>query len=301
MLSQKNFELLDVVARLGSFSAAAEHLHKVPSAISYSVRQIEQELDVILFRRLPRRVELTPAGEIFIEQVRSMLRQIEEAKAQAKRTAQGWQQTLRITLDNIVRLDNLQHLIDDFYRQFDFAELQINMEVFNGAWEAIAQERADIVLGATSAIPVSGDFGIKGMGKMEWVFVCASDHPLANKSQLQVEDIALYPSVSLDDTSRVLPKRHQTLFTNQRRLLTPNWHTAIRCIKGGVGVGFVPEHIAHSLVNEKTLVTRDIEFQAPPSECCMVWRKDSSNKLIEWMLNYLGDEDKLHRDWVSSE
>ncbi|MFA0030287.1 DNA-binding transcriptional activator PunR [Vibrio breoganii] len=301
MLSQKNFELLDVVARLGSFSAAAEYLHKVPSAVSYSVRQIELELDVLLFRRLPRRVELTPAGEIFLEQVRSMLRQIEEAKAQAKRTAQGWQQTLKITLDNIVKLDNLQHLIDDFYKQFDFAELQINMEVFNGSWEAIAQERADIVLGATSAIPVSGDFGIKDMGKMNWVFVCSPLHPLTQKSSLKVEDVAAFPSVSLDDTSRVLPKRHQTLFTNQRRLLTPNWHTAIRCIKEGVGVGFMPEHIAKALVSNKELVTLSIDFQAPPSECCIVWRKDSSNKLIEWMLNYLGDENKLHQYWIKSE
>ncbi len=59
MFSKSSLEMLDAVARLGSFTAAAEVLHNVPSAISYSVRQIESKLGVVLFRRLPRKVELT--------------------------------------------------------------------------------------------------------------------------------------------------------------------------------------------------------------------------------------------------
>ena len=154
--SQASLELIETVARLGSFTSAAEVLHKVPSAISYSVRQVERDLGVVLFRRLPRKVELTIAGEIFVEQARAMLRQMEEVKAQTKRAAHGWQKTLKLTLDNVVKLDRLKPLVEDFYQTFPHAELQINMEVFNGSWEAISQERADIVIGATSAIPVGG-------------------------------------------------------------------------------------------------------------------------------------------------
>lgn len=156
MFSKSSLEMLDTVARLGSFTAAAEVLHKVPSAISYGVRQVEQDLDVLLFRRLPRKVELTPAGELFMLEARQLLRQMEEVRAQTKRAAHGWQKTLKLTLDNVVKLDKMKPLVEDFYRTFEFAELQINMEVFNGSWEAIAQGRADIVIGATSAIPVGG-------------------------------------------------------------------------------------------------------------------------------------------------
>lgn len=158
MFSKSSLEMLDTVARLGSFTAAAEVLHKVPSAISYGVRQVEQDLDVLLFRRLPRKVELTPAGELFMLEARQLLRLMEEVRAQTKRAAHGWQKTLKLTLDNVVKLDKMKPLVEDFYRTFEFAELQINMEVFNGSWEAIAQGRADIVIGATSAIPVGGGF-----------------------------------------------------------------------------------------------------------------------------------------------
>ncbi len=87
MFSKASLEMLDTVARLGSFTAAAEVLHKVPSAISYGVRQVEQDLDVVLFRRLPRKVELTPAGELFMAEARSLLRQMEEVKAQTRRVS----------------------------------------------------------------------------------------------------------------------------------------------------------------------------------------------------------------------
>ncbi len=51
MFSYQDFQVIDIVARRGSFSGAAEELHKVPSAVSYTVRQIEDKLAVTLFER----------------------------------------------------------------------------------------------------------------------------------------------------------------------------------------------------------------------------------------------------------
>ncbi|WP_425666198.1 DNA-binding transcriptional activator PunR [Vibrio tubiashii] len=298
MYSKSSLEMLDTVARLGSFTAAAEVLHKVPSAISYGVRQVEQELDVILFRRLPRKVELTPAGELFIAEARLLLRQMEDLKAQTKRAAQGWQSTLKLTLDNVVKLDKLKPLVEDFYREFEFAELQINMEVFNGSWEAIAQERADIVVGATSAIPVGGDFEVRDMGVLDWAFVMSPAHPCVRQQNLTEEFVSQYPAICLDDTSSVLPKRHTGHYPQQRRLLLPNWYSAIECLKNGVGVGYMPRHIAMQLILDGVLVEKTLPDEKPISQCCLVWRKDDNHKLIQWMVDYLGSSNQLHHDWL---
>ncbi|EJK2115646.1 LysR family transcriptional regulator [Vibrio navarrensis] len=300
MFSKSSLEMLDVVARLGSFTAAAEVLHKVPSAISYGVRQVEQELGVLLFRRLPRKVELTPAGELFIAEARMLLRQMEEVKSQTRRAAQGWQSTLKLTLDNVVKLDKLKPLVEDFYREFDFAELQINMEVFNGSWEAIAQGRADIVIGATSAIPVGGDFEVRDMGRLDWAFVMSPAHPCVRQQVLTEEFVSQFPAICLDDTSSVLPKRHTGHYPQQRRLLLPNWYSAIECLKNGVGVGYMPRHIAMPLINDGVLVEKILPDDKPLSQCCLVWRKDDNHKLIQWMVDYLGNSHQLHQDWLLS-
>lgn len=67
MWSEYSLEVVDAVARNGSFSAAARELHRVPSAVSYTVRQLEEWLAVPLFERRHRDVELTAAGRGFKE------------------------------------------------------------------------------------------------------------------------------------------------------------------------------------------------------------------------------------------
>ena len=63
-------EVLDAIDRKGSFAAAANALYRVPSAITYSVRKLEQDLGVVLFKREGRRSLLTPAGRVLLEQGR---------------------------------------------------------------------------------------------------------------------------------------------------------------------------------------------------------------------------------------
>ncbi|MHC6525885.1 DNA-binding transcriptional activator PunR [Vibrio proteolyticus] len=300
MFSKSSLEMIDTVARLESFTAAADVLHRVPSAISYSVRQLEKELGVILFRRLPRKVELTPAGELFLAEARLMLRQMEEIKAQTRRAAHGWQKTLRVTLDNVVKLDKMKPLVEDFYATFQHAELQINMEVFNGSWESISQGRADIVIGATAAVPVGGDFEVKDMGVLDWAFVMSPSHPCVREQTLSEAFVSQFPAICLDDTSNVLPKRHTVHYPGQRRLLLPNWYSAIECLRNGVGVGYMPRHIAQPLIAEGLLVEKILAEERPLSHCCLVWRKDENHKMIEWMVDYLGSSQQLYQDWLQA-
>lgn len=61
-LSLESLEVLDAIERKGSFAAAAHELGKVPSALTYVVRKLEDDLDVLLFDRRRHRAELTPAA-----------------------------------------------------------------------------------------------------------------------------------------------------------------------------------------------------------------------------------------------
>ncbi|MGB7996606.1 MAG: LysR family transcriptional regulator, partial [Photobacterium halotolerans] len=99
MFSFNDLQVIDVVARRGSFSSAAEELHKVPSAISYTVRIIEDKLSVTLFERHHRQVSLTPAGQYFVEEARQLLKQMEHIKLQTQRVANGWAENVSVALD----------------------------------------------------------------------------------------------------------------------------------------------------------------------------------------------------------
>ena len=79
------------VAEEAHITRAAERLGIQQPPLSQQIRALERELDVQLFRRKPRGVELTDAGQAFLERARAILDQVERAFATTRRTARGEQ------------------------------------------------------------------------------------------------------------------------------------------------------------------------------------------------------------------
>ncbi|TGD31209.1 LysR family transcriptional regulator, partial [Salmonella enterica subsp. enterica serovar Poona] len=156
MWSEYSLEVVDAVARNGRFTAAAQEQHRVPSAVSYTVRQLEEWLAVPLFVRRHRDVELTPAGVWFLKEGRSVIKKMQITRQQCQQIANGWRGQLAIAVDNIVRPERTRQMIVDFYRHFDDVELLVFQEVFNGVWDALSDGRVELAIGATQAIPVGG-------------------------------------------------------------------------------------------------------------------------------------------------
>ncbi|WP_394132980.1 DNA-binding transcriptional activator PunR [Shewanella maritima] len=299
MLSEQSLHMIDIVARLGSFTAAANELHKVPSAVSYAVKQIETDMGVVLFERHHRSVTLTEPGKLFLQRSRELLRQMQEVKAETQRAANGWKPSLSIALDNIVRADRISALIADFYREFDDVELIIRIEVFNGVWESLSTGRSDIAIGATTAIPVGGVYQYRDMKDIQWAFLVSKKHPLASvEGPLSDEDLRQYPAICLEDTAREIPKRTTWLLDNQRRLVVPDWIRAINCFTAGLGVGYMPIHLAEPFMMSGILVEKTLENPKAASPCCLAWDQQRMSPALQWVLDYLGDTEQLHKQWL---
>src|SRR5262250_1941111 len=98
-LTFESLALIDAIVRYGSFAQAARALGRVPSAVTYSVRRLEEDLDVLLFDRRGHRAQLTPAGAEMLREGRHLLAAADDLVRRVKRVARGWEQELRIALD----------------------------------------------------------------------------------------------------------------------------------------------------------------------------------------------------------
>ncbi|MCW2255015.1 DNA-binding transcriptional LysR family regulator [Providencia alcalifaciens] len=300
MWSAHALEVIDAVARTGSFSSAAEELHRVPSAISYTVKQVEGWLAVPIFERRHRDVILTEAGEIFIKQSRSVIKKMIQTRHQCQQAANGWRGQFSIAVDCIVKPQRTQQLILDFYRHFPDIELYIHPEVFNGVWDALADERVDVAIGATRASPIGERYSFRDMGFMSWLCVASPNHPLAQlEGKLTDDQMRAYPSLCLEDTSRNLPKRDTWALDNQRRLVVPFWENGIACLVNELCVGMVPEHRAAPLCQENKLVQLQLTQPFPPSPCCLTWVEKNTSPALSWLLDYLGDSETLNAEWLA--
>ena len=102
-LSLEAITAVDAIARHGSFSRAAAELNKVPSALSYTVTQLEQRLGVVLFDRSERRTRLTAAGSDFLADGRWLLEVAGDVERRLAQRLTGWEAEVRLAVDTPLR------------------------------------------------------------------------------------------------------------------------------------------------------------------------------------------------------
>ena len=300
MWSEYSLDVIDAVARHGSFSGAAQELHRVPSAVSYTVRQLEQWLAVPLFVRRHRDVELTPAGQMFVKEARDVMKKMLGTRRLCQQVANGWSGQLRVAVDSIIKKPRCQQMVIDFYRHFPDVELIVQYEVYNGVWDALVDGRTDLVIGATRAVPVAGSFAFRDMGFLHWLCVASPRHPLASiGGLLGDEHLRPYPALCMDDTSRSLPKRDTWTLDNQRRLVVPNWASAIDCLRDGLCVGMAPAHQVLPWIERGELVALQLSRPFPASPSCVAWAQNKLSPAMAWLLEYLGDTETMNQEWLN--
>ncbi|MCL7652383.1 LysR family transcriptional regulator, partial [Klebsiella pneumoniae] len=89
-LTLEALRVMDAIDRRGSFAAAADELGRVPSALSYTMQKLEEELDVVLFDRSGHRTKFTNVGRMLLERGRVLLEAADKITTAALAPSRGW-------------------------------------------------------------------------------------------------------------------------------------------------------------------------------------------------------------------
>ncbi|HSN41052.1 MAG TPA: LysR family transcriptional regulator [Burkholderiales bacterium] len=288
--------VLDAIDRRGSFAAAADELHRVPSAITYTVQKLEEDLDVLLFDRRGHRAALTVAGRELLDQGRHLLRAAGDLESHVKRVATGWEAELRIAYDGVIPTGAILRLAEEFYRQQCGTRLRIFAEVLGGCWDALISERADLVIGAPGDGPAGGGYTTRPLGEVEWIFAVAPGHPLATMPEpLRSPDILAHRAVSVADSSRNLPPRTTGLLRGQETLTVQDLHAKALAQHMGLGVGNLPRHTAETEAAAGRLVIKQTEEPKVSAQLLLAWRTGHKGKALQWFVKRLQEAGWLER------
>lgn len=282
--------VMDAIDRKGSFAAAAEELHRVPSAMTYAVQKLEEDLDVLLFDRSGHRAQLTEAGKQLLNEGRHLLHAAAELEARVKRVATGYEVELRIAVDDVIPMERLYPLFRDFYREDCGTRLRVLTEVYGGVWDALVTRRADLVIGAPGEGPAGGGYVTRPVGTVQWQFMVAPTHPLAQVPEpLKPEDILKHRSIAAADSSRNLPPRTSGLLSGQDVLTVPDVRCKIEFQCAGLGVGYVPVHMVREEVKSGRLVVKQTLEPKPGVSLFIAWRSSDRGKTLRWFLDRFED------------
>jgi len=296
-ISLEAVAVLDAIDRRGSFAAAALELDRVPSAITYTVRRLEDDLDVLLFDRRGHRARLTPAGRTLLDEGRGLLVLAGEIEQRVQRVATGWEPELRIAVDTLVPLAHVLPLVAAFYdacraQRAAHTRLRLAREVLGGSWDALAEDRADLVLGAPGDPPSGGGYRTRVLAEMISVFAVAPGHPLAaEREPLSEIAIARHRGVVAADSSRRLAPRSIGILSGQETLTVPDLDAKLAAQVAGLGCGFLPFARVADVVAAGRLVVRRVESPRPPTRVHLAWRAQRPGKALAWWIDATSQAD----------
>jgi len=263
------------VAKLQSFSRAAEKIYRTQPAISAQVRLLEQECGEKLFDRSGKRVSLTPAGEIlrrYAQKIIEMHKEALQAIAELNQTARGKLQIganeatcLYVLPKTFARFKHLYPLVQiSIYRNFSHKILQ---KVQEGAVE----------LGIVTLPQTANNMEVIPVFRDEMQVVVPVDHPLARNKSVTVEEVAQFPLI--------LPKTGHTRVVLDRLLRDFRDHLQVsmelasvetikKFVGAGLGISLVSRAYAQPEVAAGLLRLIPLEGLKLHRELGLIYRRD---------------------------
>jgi len=301
-LTPEALTMMDTIARTGSFAAAARELGKVPSALTYSVRQLEEALDVLLFDRSSRQAQLTPAGTELLNEGRRLLQEIDAVADRVRRVAGGWETQLSISIEDILSIPTLFELVEAFCqscgkrpdgeRDAPATRLRLRTDVLTGTWESLVTRQVDLAIGVAGHYSNPGGIELRPLGEVAFVFCVAPHHPLARVTEpLTDGQLVHHRAVAVADSAQRLAPATVNLLPGQDVLTVPHMRAKVEAQMRGLGCGFLPETLVRPQLEAGRLVKKETTRGAYSAALHYAWRAEHSplglGRALQWWLTQL--------------
>lgn len=237
------------VAEEQHFTRAARRINIVQSALSSSIRALEDELKAKLFLRNTRQVRLTAAGRVFLDKARVALEAVSDAR-EAVEAMQGLRRgSLSIgTVQSLPAFLDLPSVLASFHALYPDIEVRLCQGNSSHLAEKVRSGKLDLAI-----LPLSDS--IDGIATTmiaceALVAICARSHPLAGHENVNLSAFRDEPFVDFEPDwgTRQLVDRGFAQAGVERRIAfeVSDLGTLIELVAQGLGIALVPEPIAEA-------------------------------------------------------
>ena len=283
MLDQETIRTFIHVAESNSFSKTAEMLFKTPAAISYRIKMLEEDVGTQLFSRTTRIVQLTPAGEHLLSRCRQWLAWLDVMPEELQQINNGVERQVNIVINNLLYSPQaISSLLTYLHQKFPLTQFSVSRQVYMGVWDTLLHDDFQLAIGVSGAETLANNINISQLGKINWLFIVASHHPLALYQGTIPEDLLrTWPAINITDTSRKLTKRIAWRLPGQKEIIVPDLASKLECHLQGLGVGFLPAQMCQQYIEQGKLVCCKLTNQRQPSQLSLAWKSNHGKAVAE--------------------
>jgi DNA-binding transcriptional LysR family regulator len=270
------------VAEEMHFGRAASRLRIAQPPLSRQIHELEAELGTRLFNRTQRRVALTDAGRVLLEEVRLILAHVDRAADAARRAGQGEIGQLVLGVVPTVDGQMFTRILHAFAKRYP----KVHVAVRSLSTAALVQGLGTGALQAAFVrLPVRDDgLTVRLISREPLVATLPATHPLARSARLSLAALADEPHVIFP---RELAPAYYDLIVSlyQRAGLhlriaqeTEHVQTILGLVAGGFGVSLLPASIREFRM--RGVVYRTLRDRVPPVETAVAYRRDDPSEIL---------------------
>ena len=243
-MSNINLKLLHtflLAAEHESFRKAAEESNRSPSAISMQIRDLEEQIGVLLFRRTPQKVLLTAEGRILFEQAKRALQEVQSGLDLLTESAQSRSRHIRMACVPTLASGWLPNILATFKVRYPRSQVQL-MELSTTPMLELLK-RQDVEFGIGPEVPDMGDYEFEPILEDPLV-ACVPPAFDQGQSSIGFADLVETPVILLSKTTAVRGLIDETLEALSVRLdvqfEVQAATTALALAASGLGIAIVP-------------------------------------------------------------
>ena len=265
------YKVFKTVAEKGNISAAAQELYISQSAVSQSIKQLENQLDARLFSRSTKGVVLTSEGEMLLDYITKALGLIESGEQKLSQVQNLQIGTLTIGASDTITKTYLLRKLEAFHKEYPGIQIRIVNGTSKMCLDHLHAGTVDIAF--VSERPEGNAYDVHHCMDTHTVFVASPDYPCDFSKAYSLEEIAAMPLILLEKkaSSRIFVENyfldHGIEIAPEIELGTHNLLTSIARI--GLGVACVTEEFAKSGLDRGIIKTLKTNFEIPTREMVM--------------------------------
>lgn len=282
MFHFRQLQYFVVVAETLHVGRAAELLHITQPPLSRQIALLEKSLGVTLFKRHPKGVSLTPAGQQFYDDAKRILRTAEQASVNAKLVSEGKLGALNIGFMMHAAFNIVPGITRKFMRDFPKVSLRLQEVLPSLLVNSVQKGEFDGAIMLKPSVPV-------GMVALD---ICSEKlclavhiaHPLSQEPRVTAAMLSAFPFIATP--FNVAPALREAIegycrsadFVPEVVLETQLQQTIVTLVAEDLGVALVPEPI-------QKLQHENVKFiplaNAPEVDYAMIWRSDNENPALK--------------------
>lgn len=289
MLEIRHLQMLSALRATGSLAAAADEMHITASAVSHQLKEIEHYYGLTLVNRRTRPITFTPAGNEILQLADNILPQINRTTTAIKRLATGQIGQLRLASECHSCFDWLMPILNRYRREWSDVDLDFASGFEPEPHQMLLDDEIDVLI-TSSPLPIKG-ISYLPLFEYESRLVLSPTHPLANKPQIQPQDLANQTLISYPVEQKRLDIMAYFLLPNG---ITPLAHRTttltamlIQLVASERGVGALPDWVVAEYEKKGWVVSRPLGDGLYCQLYAATLTKSNSLGFIQGFLNLL--------------